>query len=60
MVYTQQKWSNPKSKINDKWIIYEIDTNGLDLSLYVDPNYPNGYYTLTNIPSYNIKVIDEE
>ena len=22
MVYTQQKWSNPKSKINDKWIIY--------------------------------------
>ena len=60
MIYSHQKWSNPKSKINDKWIIYEIDTTGLDMKLYFDPNYIGGYYTLSNISTKNIKIIDRE
>jgi hypothetical protein len=60
MIYSQQKWSNPKSKINDKWIIYEIDTTVLDMKLYSDPNYIGGYYTLINIPSKSIKIIERE
>jgi hypothetical protein len=60
MIYNQQKWSNPKSKINDTWIIYEIDTKDLDIKLYYDPNYLGGYYTLSNIPPKNIKIIDFE
>ena len=58
--YDYQKWSNPKSKIDDRWVIYEIDTNGLDIKLYTDPNYIGGYYTLNNIPASNIKKVDEE
>jgi len=60
MIYSQQKWSNPKSKINDKWVIYEIDTTGLDMKLYSDTNYIGGYYTLNNIPSKSIKIIEQE
>ena len=58
MIYNQQKWSNPKSKINDDWIIYEIDTSELDIDLYYDPNYIGGYYLLKNIPSNNIKIVE--
>ena len=58
MIYNQQKWSNPKSKINDDWIIYEIDTSGLDIDLYYDPNYIGGYYLLKNTPSNNIKIVE--
>lgn len=58
MIYNQQKWSNPKSKINDDWIIYEIDTSGLDIDLYYDPNYIGGYYLLKNISSNNIKIVE--
>lgn len=60
MFYSQQKWSNPKSKINDSWIIYEIDTNGLDIKLYHDPNYLSGYYLLSNTPSSNIEIVEKE
>ena len=60
MIYNQQKWSNPKSKINDDWIIYEIDTSGLDIDLYYDPNYIGGYYLLKNTPSNNIKIVEVE
>jgi hypothetical protein len=60
MIYYQQKWSNPKSKINDKWVIYEIDTENLDIKLYTDPNYIGGYYVLSNIPPENIKIIETE
>lgn len=60
MIYNQQKWSNPKSKINDDWIIYEIDTSELDIDLYYDPNYIGGYYLLKNIPSNNIKIVEVE
>jgi hypothetical protein len=60
MVYSQQKWSNPKSKIDDRWIIYEIDTDGLQINLYNDPNYTGGYYLLNNIPSDNLKILEKE
>lgn len=60
MIYNQQKWSNPKSKIDDRWTIWEIDTNGLDIKLYTDPNYVGGYYILNNIPISNVKKIEEE
>ena len=51
--------SNPK--INTKWVIYEINTNELDIKLYKDPNYLNkGGYLLGNIPPTNIKIIKKE
>lgn len=49
-----------KSKVNDKWIIYEINTDDLDIKIYKDPNYTNGYYSVSNIPAKNIKVFDKE
>jgi hypothetical protein len=50
-----------KRKINTKWIIYEIDTDGLNLKLYKDPNFINkGYYLLGNIPHYKLKVVKKE
>lgn len=60
MFYISKKWTNPKNKINYKWVIYEINTDGLELKLYSDPNYIDGYYLLSNIPPNNIKVLDEE
>ena len=48
------------NKINDKWIIYEIDTKGLDIKLYKDPNYSNGYYVVDNIYHSNIKIYEKE
>ena len=60
MIYYQQKWSNPKSKIDDRWVIYEVDTRGLDIKLYTDPNYIGGYYILSNITPENIKIIETE
>ena len=50
-----------KRNINSKWIIYEIDTDGLNLKLYKDPNFPNkGYYLLGNIPNHKLKVVSKE
>lgn len=52
---------NKNTNIDTKWVIYEIDTTGLDLRLYEDPNYPGkGFYLLGNVPRENIKVIDSE
>jgi hypothetical protein len=49
------------SKIpNTKWIIYDIDTHNLNIKLYKDPNYSNGYYIIDNIPPDNIKIFDKE
>ena len=58
--YISRYIKNRKNKINTKWIIYEIDTNGLNLKLYKDPNYIDGYYSVDNIPKENIKIIDAE
>ena len=52
------KLGNKKYKKNTKWIIYEIDNNGIDL--YKDPRYINGYYTLDNIKPNDIKEIERE
>ena len=50
-----------KSKINDKWVIYKIKTNNLNIKLYNDPNYLNlGYYCIDNVPKSNIEIIDKE
>ena len=49
-----------KNKINSKYIIYKIDTNNLNIKLYKDPNYNNGYYSINNIPATNISVFDKE
>lgn len=49
-----------ESKINDKWVIYKIDTSDLDIKLYRDPNYENGYYTIDNIPMSKIKISERE
>ena len=58
--YKNRKINNKKDNLNDKWIIYEINTSGLDIKLYKDPNYINGYYIIDNIPSDLIKIIDKE
>jgi len=60
MIYNQQKWSNPKSKIDDRWVIYEIDTKDIELKLYMDPNYIGGYYLLSNIPPNKLKILESE
>ena len=60
MSYDSQKWSNPKSKLDDSWVIYEIDTSDLDLKIYKDPNFIDGYYILSNIPTNKIKIIERE
>lgn len=58
--YKNRKINNKKDKINYKWIIYEIDTKDLNIKLYKDPNYINGYYIVDNIPNTLIKIIDKE
>lgn len=60
MSYASQKWTNPQSKLDDSWVIYEIDTIGLDLKIYKDPNFIDGYYILSNIPTNKIKIIERE
>lgn len=56
LIYSDDKFKNH----NTKWIIYEIDTNNLDISLYKDPNYNGGYYIVENISPNNLKIIDKE
>ena len=52
---------NKNKKINTKWVIYEIDTDNLNLTLYKDSNYiEKGFYLLGNIPSNKIKIIKKE
>jgi hypothetical protein len=59
--YKNRKINNKKDKINYKWIIYEIDgVIDLNIKLYKDPNYINGYYIVDNIPNNLIKIIDKE
>lgn len=58
--YKSNNWLKIKSKINDKWLIYEIDTTNLDLKIYCDPNYIGGFYVLNNIPPTSLKIIDRE
>lgn len=60
MSYASQKWTNPQSKLDDSWVIYEIDTIGLDLKIYKDPHFIDGYYILSNIPTNKIKIIERE
>lgn len=60
MFYSSKKWGNNKFNIDDKWIIYEVDTINLTMKLYSDPNYKNGFYILDNIPPGNIKIIERE
>jgi len=50
----------PRNKMNLKWIIYKIDTKGLNFNMYKDPNYSNGFYVIDNIPNKNITVFSEE
>jgi hypothetical protein len=58
--YKNRKTNNKKDNINDKWVIYEIDTKDLNIKLFKDPNYINGYYIVDNIPKNLIKIIDKE
>jgi hypothetical protein len=60
MIFHYELSKTQKSKINTKWVIYQIDTNDLDIKLYKDPNYENGYYVIDNIPKDNIKIIEEQ
>jgi hypothetical protein len=45
---------------NGDYILLEVDTEGLNIKLYDDPDFPgNGVYTYDNIPKSNIKIIEE-
>lgn len=59
-IYTNKKLNNKLNKINSKWVLYEIDSTNLDIKLYKDPNYINGYYITDNIPPNLITIIDKE
>jgi hypothetical protein len=37
--------------------IVEIDLKNIDCKCFVDPNYPNGFYILNNIPSENLSFL---
>lgn len=60
LYYNNRKINNRRDNINDKWIIYEIDMSELNIKLYKDPNYIDGYYIIDNIPNNLIEVIDKE
>jgi hypothetical protein len=66
LLFNEKKFNNRKLKLNDKWVIYEINTNlpnkpkKFELKLFKDPNYPFGYYIIDNINPQNIKIIDRE
>lgn len=50
---------NKKWRKDFKWVIYQID-NDINMKLYKDPRYINGYYTLENIDPGKIKIILKE
>jgi len=58
--YANRKLNNKKDKLNDKWIIWEIDTSDLNIKLYKDPNYEGGYYIVDNISPERIKIFEKE
>ena len=66
IIFYEKTYKNPKLKLNDKWVIYEIDTNlpnkphDFKLKIFKDPNYDNGYYLVDNINPQNIKIVDKE
>jgi len=45
---------------NTKWVIFEINLTDLDIKLYKDPNYNNGYYITDNIHPDRISIFDKE
>jgi len=49
----------PKNKINFKWVIFEVNLNGLNINVYKDP-MSDGYYVVDNIPKENIKILQKE
>lgn len=59
-IYTNKKINNGLNTINDRWIIYEIDSSSLEIKLYKDPNYNGGYYIVDNIPKELITINDKE
>ena len=54
--YMMKKFKNR----NDKYIIYEINLENLDINIYDDPNYEHGFYVIDNIEPKRIKIIDKE
>lgn len=59
--YAYKLSKNKFNKINHKWIIYEINTNNLNIKIYKDPNYiDKGFYIIDNISPDNIIIYDKE
>jgi hypothetical protein len=54
------KIDNNKNTIDDRWIIYKIDTENLNIKLYKDPNYDGGYYIVDNIHTDRLEIYDKE
>jgi hypothetical protein len=49
-----------RKNVNTKWIIYKIDSSELNIKLYKDPNYNNGYYCVDNIHPKYLSIFDLE
>ena len=58
--YMIKKSKNQKYDINYKWIIFEIDMKDLELNIYDDPNYLNGFFIVDNINPSKISIYDKE
>lgn len=53
--------NSDRKNVNKKWIICKINTIGLKITLYDDPNFKDkGFYLNDNIPPSNIEVYDKE
>jgi len=58
-VIIKMKLFNYSIKHINNYNIYEIDTTGLEINLYNDPNFiDKGFYTLSNIPPVNLTLIN--
>jgi hypothetical protein len=54
-IYYSEVLNNSKINKNTDFIVLEIDNTILDLKLYKDPNYTNGFYIISNIAPKFIK-----
>jgi hypothetical protein len=58
LFYNIELDKNDKNKKDIEPFVLEIDNSDKNIIHYKDPNYSNGYYTLSNIQPNKIKVLE--